>query len=616
MMRTAIVPPQHRLFDAVQGGFGRPLRTAYGEPSFLRVRSYIRGACVPPEAKRAHEPMIVGEIREVTCVTMNTSGRSRSGTFAVLRCFLRHASGVPEDAVTAAMPRPNEPRLSLMYGLSILPTLLVDQHNSKGRKKDAQETIHGYKALWFASVDVTTASMPSPHNPRVLIPCESRICPSTSIFTLTEWILGVANRSKYPYQTFMIERVSKQAYDFEYAKLCSKLNAQFQSECDHPTADDLGVQTATDVDEVKKVARMMSELTTPGFLLDLIACDTLTHCHLASFTNSKCIPLYISMCIVLAATPSLIWQWVPNSNGEHTEESRSVGKVFDVYRATNYGHPTTILETLVEIASEQMRPDTKIGGIQQLGNKPLSSEHMRRQGVALCHELASVLHTECASYVGGIESQFCGEDAWKEACGALTPECLIESAKLDQRHKGICGSARQLPAFETRCATRTTRMRHLVQMMSDVNEVLETGVFRMRREFEENTGEAAVRHSGVSPPLGRINTAAWSTMLDMATNYLIHGPLVIHESGQLNVFPLRHRTRTTCAKCRRKFDVATSATRGAMAQCTRCHAFLCSFCYGECVRNEIRCKVDAAQPPTALCSRCSPPARASSSTKA
>lgn len=598
LLRTPFVHG-NRIFDAVQGGFGRPLKTALGEPTFLRVRSYVHnGACATPDARRAHEPMLCGEIREIVCVTMTTTngGVGRSGSLALLRCMRRRR---PNEALATAMPLPNELKLSLIHGLSLVPMLLVDRHAFKQRKKNAHEIVNGYRSLWLSSVDVTTAFQRSPHNPGVVVPTASKICPSTALFVLLEWIVGVRSPSAYPHQTYMIERMAKQSYDLEYAKAISKLSTHFQRESDHPTADDRGPPAVADAEEAKAVARMMAETTSIGFFLDLVACDTLAHLHLPMFVNPFLFPLYTSICVVLAATPSLNCQWVPNA--QHAEENQAIARVFEAYRAMNAGAPTTILETLVEVAAEQLKPSTKNDGRPRTGARPLSAEHMRRQGVALCHELAATLHADCVAHAHDVDSKFC-EDAsmWAEACGVLTPSCLIESAKLDRKVHGVCGSWRQVAVGETRCATRAARLRSLLQIMSDVNEVLETGIFRMRREYSENTGEAARRHSGQNPPFGRVNTEAWEDSLEAALSYLTIGPGSLCDAAAFELYPLTHRTRAACARCRDKFDVSNCMPKGKFAQCVRCHAFVCSPCYDEYAKSQA-----SGSPAESICRVCS-----------
>lgn len=568
VFRTSFSMGAHRLFDALTSGFGHPLKTPCGELSYLRVRSYAKGAFVV-HPKRASQPMIPGEIREITCVTLDQDSRTRDGSIVAMRCMCM-AQPMQDATEVASMPIPTEIAPQSMYGLSVVPLLLIDKHVVKPRKKDTELTYHGYPLLLFSTTDMTIETKQTSSG--VQLPSRSCLVRSPSIFTFTEWILEVANPSKYERSTVMINRMTKQAYEFEHAKLCSKMHTHFQRQKDHPTVDDLGEQTVQDCEQVKNVAQMLAECTTVGFVLDLHACGTMDAVHLPFFIDPTGFPLYVSICIILAATPSLIVHWVPDSSMDN-DEKRAISQVFDVYQSMTPG-TTTVLETVVQIALEQMATSRS-----NQGNRPMASEHMRRQGVTLCHELCTVLHHDCVSHLNAIEAECCGTESFKEAQEMLTPACLSERAKMEFRANGVCGSTRQTRTDGTRCATRTVRFRHLLQLMLEVNELLETGIFRMRREYEENTGEAAARHS--KPEALMLNVAAFNAALHATTTYLVQGPVAVAESSGFAVFPLRHRTRTTCGKCKFKFDHATTAVRSRLSHCPGCRAYYCTDCYNE-----------------------------------
>ena len=583
LVRSSFSMPSHRIFDAVQGGFGRHLKTQCGEASFLRVRSFLQQSCATVDAGRARLPMVPGEIREIVVVTLDQDSYMRDGSIATLRCTYV-AKPMLDSTAVAATPTPAERAPSSMYGLSMLPVLLVDRHLKKPKNTDF--TFNGYTLLFFASVDVTVETKLASNG--VIVPSKSALMRAHSIMAFTEWVIGVDGPTKYPMSTCMISRSSMKEYDLEHAKLCAKISAHFQRESDHPTVDDLGEQTANDCESVKQVAAILSECTTLGFVLDLQASAAFESAHLPFFSDPCGFPLYASMCVVLAATPSLIQHWVPNG-AACNDEARAVATVFDAFKATTAG-TTTLLETLVQLALEQMAAPSSARG-QQGGNKPLSSEHMRRQGLTLCHELCTRLHDDVADHFSAVEASFCGDDAVREARATLTPSCFAERAKLDARTFDIRGSVRQQRTEGSRCASRTARLRHLLQSMLDVNEVLQTGIFRMRREFEENDGEAAIRHSsgtnGTSAPDasdgsdGRVmlNVEAWNTATAAATAFLVHGPFALLEGHGFACFPLRNRTRAKCGACKEHFRLECTIARSRLARCPSCHSHYCDTCY-------------------------------------
>lgn len=577
VVRTSFSMASHRIFDAVQGGFGRHLKTRCGEASFLRVRSFLNQSCATVDAGRATMPMAPGEIREIVVVTLDQDSYMRDGSIATLRCTCV-PTPMLESAAVAATPTPAELAPSSIYGLSMLPILLVDRHVKKPKKADL--TFKGFPILLFASIDVTVEAKIASNG--VPVPSKSALMRAPSIMAFTEWILGVDAPSRYPMSTCMISRMSIKEYEFEHAKLCAKMNAHFQRERDHPTVDDLGEQTAIDCDPAKKVAAILSECTTLGFVLDLQASATFESAHLPFFSDPCGFPLYASICVVLAATPSLIQHWVPN-NDAFNEETRSVAKVFDAFKATTPG-TTTLLETLVQLALEQMAAPS--GRQQHQANKPLSSEHMRRQGVTICHELCTRLHEDVVDHFSAVDASFCGDEAVREARATLVPAFLSERSKIDARAFDVRGSTRQQRTEGSRCASRTARLRHLLQTMIDVNEVLQTGIFRMRREYEANEGEAAVRHSpsssgasGSAEERVMLNVEAWNTATAAATAYLVQGPFALLEGRGFACFPLRHRTRAKCGACKAPFRFEETIGRSRLSHCPTCHAYYCGECY-------------------------------------
>jgi len=531
----------------------------------MRLKSYIKGSCF---LGRACEEMVAGETRELTIVTLDQESRNRDGTISILR-FMCTAQPSVDDPTVAATPTPIEEPPTSMYGLSLVPLLLVDRHTSKPKKKAL--THNGFPLLFFGSIDVAVQTKTAPCGRQ--FPTELELCHSHGTLEFREWVLEVNPLSKCPSSSFMAEHVSKATYEFESAKMRSRLAAHLQRQQDHPTVDELGTQTASSYSEVVQLSQLFAECTSAGFVLDLLASTTVDSCHLPFFTDPCGFPLYISVCVVLAATPSLLH--CAGASYSFNDEDAATTSLFAAYRSMTPGN-TTILETLVQLVAEQLMASQRQGTRSMPA--PVSTTHMRRQGLTVCHELCAPLHQDQLSYFNGIESEFCGAENYRNALGVLTPSC-IERTTFEKRASGLFGSTRQEATYGTRCSTRCTRLRRLLQLMVDVNELLESGIYRMRREYAENTGEAAIRHSNINSQTSLLNVEAWETAFNTVKAYLVQGPFALLSGAGFAVFPIRRRTRATCGACKEKFSFCTTATKSRIAHCPVCSAFYCNSCY-------------------------------------
>lgn len=567
MIRTPFSMPAHCIFDSNLGGFGNALRTPCGELSYIRIRSFVRGACF---TSRAMEHMIPGEIREFVCVTIDQDSRNRDGTVVALR-FMCQAQPALQNQNVACTPEPNNEIAYSMYGLSLVPLIIMDRHTPKPKKKEL--TYKGFPVMFFSSVDVQTETGDTKtmrkHKLHNHIKTPIKIMKSLNTMQLTEWVMQVESPTKLHSTSFMYTLIDEREYDSEHSKICSKLAYHVQRQTDHPPrSDSLERDAVVSCKDATHIAKMYTECTTPGFILDLIASKTFDECHLPFFCDPCGFPLYVSTCVILAATPSLLHSYVKLN--DCSDEDRAIACVFDQFKSMTTGI-TTVLETLVQIEMERLASASA-------KHKPVSAEHLRRQGVTICHELCARLHTDSASHVSNIESEFCGAERFSDAMSVLDPAC-VQRSKGETIANGICGSTRQCQTHGTRCTTRTKRLRCLLQIMLEVNEMIETGIYNMRQEYERNTGDSTLRHPNMSPQNVLINIDAWNASSEAVSAYLVQGPFALLRGAGFTIFPIRHATRAACGDCKAKFDFCTTAINSRISHCPVCCAFYCAACY-------------------------------------
>jgi len=573
MLRTPFSMPQHRIFEGVYNGFGLSLRTVCGEFSYLRIRSYVKGSCF---ARRGFAEMIDGEIRELTLVTLDQDGRGRDGTVVILRFMLAAAAAAAAPPAAVVVVDTLDYKNSLTE-LSVLPLVLVDRHAAKPKKRK-KFTYKGFDLLFFGAVEVVDNCRGSPGGGGVRNGPSCRSCCSYSTLELREWVLEVDQPTKYPVSSCMTTREHKAAYEIEKAKMSAKVNTHFQRRRDHPVLDEFGVQTASNAADVVRISRLFAECTTLGFALDLMASTTTDACHLPLFTDPCGFPLYLSVCVVLAATPSLMQQQCSRRlSDDDDDDDDAIAQVFDVYRSMTSGN-TTILEMLVQLISEQLLDAPRNNDMHSSMQKPVSAEHMRKQGAVLCSELCSSPPTGITAAFNKTEASFCGAERYADALSVLNPSC-IQRLNAENKRKSSSSAAADDVRRSTRCSTRCARLRRLLQVMVDVNEMLESGIYMMKREYVENTGEAASRHSSNNTQNTLLNLEAFNTASNTVRAYLVQGPLALLSGAGFTVFPIRHRTRATCGSCKEKFDFCTTAVNSRVSHCLACCKFYCNKCY-------------------------------------
>lgn len=519
VLRSNFSMLQHNMFEAARFFYGHPLRTAAGENCYMRATSYIQNGQF---SGRLFDKMVSGEIREISVITIKKDSCFRNGVWVLIRFIC--PTTINDDV--------NSP-----FALSIVPLGFVDRHRKKPNKKVV--SVRGIPLLFLGSMGVYRNN-----NSQVI---ES--CPSFSLFDLKEWAAGVQNPSKYPNQSVcMVESVSIHSYEFEYCKLMSKLDAHFERLQYHPSAD----YDQTNGHDVTKISNVFGDCSSVGFLLDLLCTGAVDAVSLPFFTDPCGFPLYISICVILAATPFLL-----NRNSEMNGNGNvATAKVFASYRSLTNSN-TTVLEVLVQLAFDQLRVDKT--------STPVCADHLMRQGLTLCNELCNI------SDYDSTESEFCGKESFNDAFDVINP--VGAPVKNGFPSNGI------------RCATRCARLGKLLQIMVDVNEMLESGIWKLSRLYRENTGEAAVRHS--NPKNVMLNVEAWDSASTSCRAYIVQGPLVLLRGTGLTVFPIRRLTRATCGECNERFDFLTMTTKNQAVQCSHCHAFYCDRCYKLKVNNSI-----------------------------
>ena len=194
----------------------------------------------------------------------------------------------------------------------------------------------------------------------------------------------------------------------------------------------------------------------------------------------------------------------------------------------------------------------------------------------------------------------------KESVEAIDPPF---AKRLDEgrRTSGIQGSATQHLALSIRCSTGATMLRRLIQLMVDMNEVLATGIYSMRRHYPENVGEAARRHSTNDPGKIRLNVNAWENAADALNAFFQQGPLALMGMCSFFAFPVRYRTTAKCGKCRQDFDPLSVCVHKRLSSCLGCGCFFCNSCCLKSVHDLHESKrATASEGSISYCATCVP----------
>jgi hypothetical protein len=174
------------------------------------------------------------------------------------------------------------------------------------------------------------------------------------------------------------------------------------------------------------------------------------------------------------------------------------------------------------------------------------------------------------------------EEVFEDALEAVAPAFSYQS------NKG--SNTRHHEANRVRMVSKQARLRFLVQLMSDLEMFLRTGVYNQQRIFPTSPLDMFEHESGdgdsSNPRNVGLSVEAFSTGQNVLCDYLSKGPLALQDRpsethAPLNHVPMRARTRLTCGRCGESFTPFVIALRNVLTQCHMCNAQLCDGCLDE-----------------------------------
>ena len=619
MTRTNFELPHGVLFCPIQGGYGqRVCKDEYGQNVFLRIRSFKDGVLL--HGKRAHLELEDEEIREVNVTVTDSFSALRVGSLTTIRFYkrlplqFRTEIDLTEKCKAASVA---------VYGLGVSNLVLLDRHKKLSKKKLTQTccVLLNCPLLILGSIDVTQQSIFQSNR---LVPTSTVIQRSLSFFTLCEWVIELQNLSRYGGEdeidlfSMFTRRVEQETYRLDSEKMQLKVKNELERQANpHAEAEQennsssssspsslLPKQTMKTVDEVIDTAIFFSELTTLGHWLDVFASECY-NCHrLPLFEDPFCLPLYLSMAVVLAVKPPFARQTAQRKVGEDAVVANAV---FSHFRSLFFyeGVDSTLVESLVTTTIEDMAKTASISRRRRLNgggdgeeehtySAPIFGDHIRRQGLALCHELAAVSSPEFVKQAAERAKIGLPDEVFEDALETVSP------AFSPANNKGT--NTRHHEANRVRMISKQARLRFLIQVMSDLEMFLRTGIYGQQRIFPTSPldtfeNEGGGDGDGNNPRNVGLSVEAFQTGQNVVCDYLSKGPLALQDRpsethAPLNHIPMRARTRLVCGRCGESFPPFVLALRNVLTQCHMCNAQLCDSCLHESAkillsRNEV-----------------------------
>ena len=546
-------------FSPEKADFGPPCISNAGDRVWFRVRSFLEGA---PLHDRAMEPMVAGEVREFVIVVGAARAPRSEGSMTMIRSHRLKSSESEKVAQYVGCPSILEPPSYGASGTSMIPLLYCDRHKRKPKREEI--VIENFPMSVLGSVDVFAKDGNTRYIKR-----------NFSSFEIAEWICEVENPTRYKGNSPFVQQISCTEFEFNRKQFVSKIQTNLQRQKEkHPTTnDDELPQTVTCAEAAFKLGEFYAELTTIGFFVDLIAANTFNGLPLALFEDPHNAPLFICLCVTLAANPII------ESLGPSPDDDFCAKQVFNSFASLT--SDMTTLEQLTRICvqnAEFVANDGARKSNVQGQVKPLQTvvEGMRRQGISLCNELVSMQNVDAEAYYLNEANDFLPEAVRRDASDALLPACISRSIK-NARRAGVRGVCRADQTRATRCASKDAAMRSVVGMLYDFNDFLCTGVYRNRRLC----GDANLDFNYHVP--NGVNIQAWEDSKVAAQGYMNMGIFRLAQTASMLCFPVRPRTRMTCARCLDPFSPFDMSTHLRASNCGKCGGHYCETCHAKII---------------------------------
>ena len=621
-----------KLFQPEIGGFGRPVRTKQGELLYVRARSFIGTIAVSPCLT---EHLTVNESRELTFVVTSANAARRSGRVSQLIAYLRPLTfnGPSDHEKASACPS------TASYGMNVAPLLLVDHHTHKPKKSapsinscpailcgsqsiadrwDSKREALGNTSSVMRGIESLTLSEWVAGRPRI----ERRLYPPIVQHDVAQHEAAL-HRSNERIQRQLKEGIEARAHGVDsnddrpeeiltdnrsvwnsaYAFLSEpfhflKIPLPFLESARSPTHTSAHTHTLPNLTHcgiLRKWNRFdvnrysfLDHATMVSFL-DLVASDAHRGMHVGSLEDPFQLPLYIAACVVIAAAPHLAR--LPTGSSSRVEDGSYARSLMRSFHSLTGGvhHATGIRSTALESLIELVTDDVALFGVSDLSMNVLCSrvgngvvienveyvlrgmEAMRRAGAAVLQELFADPPTAISAAAERNVKEWLGAAAVEAARDVV--DNPIASAALKPASVGSW-----LPELQRRLrrSTRAALQHSLLKTLLDVNEFLESGVFRMNRAARANDVVDESRN-GKSTGLPR-NVHAFELARETLSIYFKSGPRSLALNGLPLVIPLRPRTRVKCGLCAKNFDFRETLTRLSTARCSVCDAHFCSAC--------------------------------------
>jgi hypothetical protein len=345
-----------------------------------------------------------------------------------------------------------------------------------------------------------------------------------------------------------------------------------------PENDPLALQTARTMPKAIALAQSYTEHLTLAAMIDIAASRCLDGVPMKLFSHPHLFPLYASVAIVIAANP--LYFFSSNHVSKYAEDVYLMNELFCQFKSLH--KQTTPLELMVHEVSMQTsrfmsqdRVQRKLGKDAtrlhgEFSNIPIGVEFMRRQAVALAHELFSSTHESTQKERIDEALSFFPRNASVDAIDNIC-SCVQSRVETERQSKGIKGSNKQEAARTLRVSSRDAMARMALQILLDVNEYLSTGVFRMQNITTDNE-ICPILEAGVEI---NVNLEAWADTKKIVNLYFTNGSMFIVENCNVLFFPARPRTMVRCGGCaesRSPLEMACSHL------CVVCHVHLCIDC--------------------------------------
>ena len=577
--------------DTIHAPIGMPVLTnAIGESVWFFIRSFMDGQ---ETHLRAIEPMVPGEIRHVILTTTVPESVFRVGQTSLVVAYMPDANEFGSVAHV-------EPQSHAVYGLSCLPLLFLNWRlTAKQRKKRSH--VHGYPLLFCQSLDAQ-----SKRDGKLVVATYKDF----SLYTTAEWALGAPKPGKYPPTSTCLPRVS----DLEFASALKLFETRTDAHLKaleaahaHDVKPRLPPETVLNRTDSIEASNLFAEFTTLGAWVDLLASGSLSHLPFQLWSDPFQLPLFLAVSLFSAAMPVQLKRRVGAK--VDSEDDEVILNMMQLFHA----HVTSpsLLEMLIQSELEQLfkRARAETGGTAAgdfASNVPVATEHLRRGGLALAHELVGLPPRgfEEAHIAAQRESMPTGDED-DDRRDDHVPKVLRHLAS--KRRAAYRGSARHARARAMRVTSVDERLRVVVTMLVELNSMLHTGVFQGKEvglfldpstsvsldDSDEDEGEFVVvpkMHTTkqlLDETSVRICSSAWRATAKQSNLYLMTGPSILASFSMNNnailTLPARPRTRYSCGKCNKRFHIFETIAHQRLSQCLTCACFFCCECYDSIV---------------------------------